>query len=83
MVGTRVVKLFTNDTGSDVEYTGYIKSYDAEDNWYRVEYTDGDKEDMSFAELRVPAWKPIDRRSVLWLDEKHKKIVLGLASKDE
>ena len=84
MVGTRVVKLFTNGAGSDVEYTGYLKSYyDVENNWYHVKYTDGDEEDLSFTELRVPAWKPIDRRSVLWLDEKHKEIVLVLASKDE
>ena len=65
MIGTRVVKLFTNDVDSDVEYTGYIKSYDAANKWYHVEYTDGDAEDLSFVELRVPAWKKIDRRSVL------------------
>ena len=79
MIGTRVVKIFEDD----IAYTGWVKAYDAEEGWYKVVYDDGDEEDMTLHELRVPEWKPIDRRSVLWLDEKHKEIVLGLASKDE
>ena len=82
MIGTRVVKIFDDD----IAYTGWVTAYDEEEDWYHVVYdADGDQEDMTLDELRVSKWTRIDRRSVLWLDEKHKEIVLGSVSvsKDE
>ena len=65
MVGTTVVKLF-----DDTVYVGKIIVYDTVRKWYKVRYTDGDEEELTFRELRVRDWKQIPRCAVLWLDEK-------------
>ena len=78
MIGKTVVKMF-----GDEVYMGNIVSFDPRHKWYRVHYEDGDSEDLNFRELRVPAWPVIKRDQVLWLDEKHKKIILGLCNRHE
>ena len=78
MIGKNVVKLFDG-----VPYVGKIVSFDTDDEFYNVEYEDGDREDLEFHELRVGEWRPLDRRSVLWLDEKHKKVVFGASNRHE
>ena len=76
MVGKRVVKLFDG-----APFVGKITAIDVEEEGgaelYHVKYEDGDEEDLHWNELFVDKWTKIDRRQVLWLDEKHKKVVLG------
>jgi hypothetical protein len=79
MIRKVVVKLFEGG----IEYMGNITDYNARRQWYHVVYSDGDEEDLTYKELRVPSWVQIDRSAVLWLDEKHKKVVLGSASRHE
>ena len=69
MVGTTVVKLFDGKP-----FVGTITFYDAEEKYYQVTYSDGDQEELEFDQLRVPEWPQLNRRQVLWLDEKHKKV---------
>ena len=45
-VGTRLTKLFDG-----AKYAGKVVSYDASSRWYMVEYDDGDKEELTTAEL--------------------------------
>ena len=78
MIGNKVVKLF-----GGVPYVGTISSFDTESKFYKVGYEDGDGEDLEFHELRVAEWRPLDRRSVMWLDEKHKKVVFGATNRHE
>ena len=74
MVGKRVVKLFDG-----VSYVVRITTHypDPDGDQYNVVYDDGDSHDLEFNELRVAEWRKLDRRQVLWLDEKHKKVVIG------
>ena len=65
MIGKPVCKWF-----EDKLFVGEIISYDDRRKWYKVRYTDGDEEELTFRELRVPEWKQIPRQAVLWLDEK-------------
>ena len=69
MVGTTVVKLFDGKP-----FVGIITCYDADEKYYQVTYSDGDQEELEFGQLRVPEWHQLNRRQVLWLDEKHKKV---------
>ena len=69
MVGTTVVKLFDGKP-----FVGTITFYDADEKYYQVTYSDGDQEELEFGQLRVPEWHQLNRRQVLWLDEKHKKV---------
>lgn len=46
LMGRKVRKLF-----GDAYYSGKVVRYDAEANWYRVEYEDGDMEDLYWHEL--------------------------------
>ena len=80
MVGKTVVKLF-----DDEPYVGEIKEHypDPDGDQYKVVYEDGDTEDLEFDELRVPEWPALDRRSILWLDEKHKKVIIGASNRHE
>ena len=78
MIGKKVVKLF-----GGVPYVGTISSFDTETKFYKIRYEDGDGEDLEFHELRVVEWRPLDRRCVLWLDEKHKKVVFGVTNRHE
>ena len=81
MVGKTVVKLF-----DDVPYVGKITEFhpdpDAED-LYHVLYEDGDAEDLFYKELFVKEWPKLDRHQILWLDEKHKKVVIGASNRHE
>ena len=81
MVGKTVVKLF-----DDVPYVGKITEFhpdpDAEDH-YHVLYEDGDAEDLFYNELFVKEWPKLDRHQILWLDEKHKKVVIGASNRHE
>ena len=79
MIGTRVVKLFEGNK----PFVGKITSYDRSKKWYRVVYEDGDSQDLTWRQLRVKAWKKIPREAVLWADEKHKRVVIGGASRHE
>ena len=65
MVGIRVVKLFDGGV-----FLGIITSYDPRKKWYRVKYTDGDEEELTYRELRVKEWKKIPRVAIFWLEEK-------------
>lgn len=81
MIGTTVVKLF-----GGVPYVGKITKYypdPTDDDQYQVVYEDGDEEDLEFHELRVAEWCQLDRRQVLWLDEKHKKVIIGGSNRHE
>ena len=80
MIGKVVVKLFDG-----VPYIGKITRYtpDEDGDLYHVIYEDGDSEDLEFGELRVDEWRPLDRRQVLWLDEKHKMVIIGAANRHE
>ena len=78
MIGRRVCRQFEGEW-----YVGHITAYDAEEDFYRVEYDDGDKEDLEFGELRVKEWPKIHRNGVLWVDEKHKKVRIGRANRHE
>ena len=62
MIGTTVCKFFNKKM-----YVGKVTAFR---NWYHVLYDDGDEEDLTFRELRVPEWHKIPRQSVLWVDEK-------------
>ena len=71
MIGVKVVKLFDG-----VPYVGRIISFDPVEKYYKVKYyADDDEQELEFGELRVDEWKKLDRRQVLWLDEKHKKVL--------
>ena len=78
MIGRRVCRQFEGEW-----YVGHITAYDAEADFYRVEYDDDDKEDLEFGELRVKEWPQINRNAVLWVDEKHKKVRIGRANRHE
>ncbi|KAJ4751128.1 Dirigent protein 17 [Rhynchospora pubera] len=52
--GRKVRKLF-----GDAYYSGKVTHYNAEANWYRVEYEDGDMEDLEWHELEE-ALVPLD-----------------------
>ena len=65
MIGKTVVKLF-----DDVVYTGKIIGYDIAKKWYKVRYSDGDEEELTYRQLRNRDWPKIPRCAVLWLDEK-------------
>ena len=79
MIGKRVCRQFEGKW-----FVGYITEYDNVEKLYMVEYpADDDKEELQFEELRVPAWTPINRNAVLWVDEKHKKIRIGKANRHE
>uniref|UniRef100_A0A7N0VD90 PTM/DIR17-like Tudor domain-containing protein n=1 Tax=Kalanchoe fedtschenkoi TaxID=63787 RepID=A0A7N0VD90_KALFE len=52
--GREVRKLFNG-----VVYSGVLTKFDKETGWYRVEYEDGDAEDLSWAELE-PVLQPLD-----------------------
>ncbi len=71
MIGKTVCKWFDDEeTGEEKLFVGKIVSYDASKKWYRVVYSDGDVEELTFNKLRIREWKTIPRDSVLWLDEK-------------
>lgn len=78
MVGVPVVKLF-----GGVPYTGKVIAYDPAEKYYKVRYDDGDENELEYHELRIKEWKRIDRRAVLWCDEKHKKVIFGMANRHE
>ena len=80
MVGKLVTKLFDG-----VPYVGRITAHypDPDGDQYNVVYEDGDSHDLEFTELRVEEWCKLDRRQVLWLDEKHKKVIIGAANRHE
>ena len=82
MIGKTVVRLFDG-----VPYVGEITKYypdpDGDPDQYKVVYEDGDAEDLEYDELRVPEWRQLDRRQVLWLDEKHKKVIIGASNRHE
>ena len=78
MVGKLVIKLFGGKP-----YKGIITSYDHSHRWYHVVYEDEDEEDLTWRQLFVSEWRKLDRRQILWLDEKHKRIVLGHVSRYE
>ena len=78
MVGKRVCRQFEGEW-----WVGRITSYDAVEDLYMVEYPDDDKEEVEYNELFVEEWKKIHRDSVLWVDEKHKKIRIGRANRHE
>ena len=69
MMGVRVVKLFDG-----TPFVGKVVSYDVRKKWYTVLYSDGDSEELTLRELRVKQWPRIDRRAVLWLDEKVSRV---------
>ena len=71
MVGKTIVKLFEGKP-----FVGKITSYDPVEKYYKVLYEDGDQQELEWHELRVEEWPKIDRRQVLWLDEKHKKVCM-------
>ena len=60
---------------------GKIVLYDVEEEYYKIKYDDGDEEELDFSELRVPEWRPLSREQVLWVDKKHKKIIIGAANR--
>ena len=69
MIGKTVCKWFGE--GEDAKmFVGKITEYDERRKWYKVLYSDGDEEELSFRQLRIGEWKKIPRKSVLWLDEK-------------
>ena len=71
MIGKTVCKWFDDEeTGEEKLFVGKIVSYNARKKWYRVVYSDGDVEELTFNKLRISEWKKIPRDSVLWLDEK-------------
>ena len=78
MVGKRVCRQFEGNW-----WVGRITKYDADEDVYMVEYEDGDKEELDYADLFVPEWQKIDRNQVLWVDEKHKKVRIGRANRHE
>ena len=78
MIGKRVCREF-----DDEWYWGKITRFDEAEGLYFVEYEDGDSEELEFDELRNPAWRKIDRNTVLWVDEKHKKIKIGRSNRHE
>ena len=65
MIGKPVCKWF-----DDTLFVGEIIEYDDRHKWYKVRYTDGDEEELSFRQLRITGWPLIPRQAVLWLDEK-------------
>ena len=65
MIGVTVCKFF-----GDKLFKGKVTAFDRAHKWYKVKYDDGDEEELSFRQLRVPEWKPIPRAGVLWVDEK-------------
>ena len=75
MIGVTVVKLF-----DEVPYVGVITVFNkmTDDNevdgCYTIEFEDGGELELEFEKLHVTEWKKLDRRQVLWLDEKHKKV---------
>ena len=77
MIGVKVVRLFDG-----VPFVGTIIEFDTAEKFYKVYYKSedapndeaSDMEELEFDELRVSEWKKLDRRQVLWLDEKHKKV---------
>ena len=84
MVGKRVVRMFSDDSGGDDKpFFGTITSFDEAEDYYKVQYSDGDEEELSFDELRHPEWPEINRLAVLWCDEKHKKVVIGPHNRHE
>ena len=83
MVGKTVVRIFDDAEGNSKPFVGDIVSYDADEGYYRVKYPDGDQEELTFDELRHPHWPKIHRLSVLWCDEKHKKVIIGPNNRHE
>ena len=84
MVGKRVVKQFEDDNGELIPFVGKIISFDPAEKYYKVHYdADDDEEELVFSQLLVPNWTKIPRLSVLWCDEKHKKVVIGPSNRHE
>ena len=65
MIGKTVVKLFDG-----VPYVGKVVAFDHRKKWYKVRYSDGAEEELTYRELQVREWQKIPRCNVLWLDEK-------------
>ena len=78
MIGKRVCRQFEGEW-----FVGEISRYDADEDLYFVVYDDGDREELEYHELRVTTWFKIPRNSVLWVDEKHKKIRIGRYNRHE
>lgn len=56
LVGARMFKSFSNDDGYAQRFEGVVQSYhkggDGEKATYRIKYSDGDREDLTLAEMK-------------------------------
>ena len=50
-IGTRVSKEFQDDDGEMKLFSGCVKSYDFESKLYKIEYEDGDSEELTEKEV--------------------------------
>ena len=51
-LGTLVYKVFVDPHGEEREYQGSVTGYDKRRRWFRILYTDGDKEELTAKEVR-------------------------------